>query len=145
MEQGITFSGDSGRIVIKVLDYERATADNKDDANWLTSIIAVEVPPFAGSFRAAFTTHELAGLYGRLQVPLQSLSGTVSFQNLEEDLTLEIQFANRGAVRVSGIAQPRRSAGVALHFRFESDQSLIGRAVEELSSVLRHFPVRQIA
>jgi hypothetical protein len=143
MADQITFIGEGGRITIEVSDYERETADNEDDANWLNSTIAIEASPFSGVFGVALTTHELGVLHERLQAALQSLSGTVVFQTTEEDLSLEFKFGGRGSVSISGVAQPHRSAAGTLHFRFESDQSSIGLAVQELSSALRHFPVRQ--
>ena len=143
MANQVTFFGDGGRLTIEVSDYERKMADNEDDANWLNSTIAIQAAPFSGAFGVALTTHELGVLHERLQDALQSLSGTVVFQTTEDDLSLEFKFGGRGSVSVSGVAQPHRSAAGTLHFRFESDQSSIGLAVQELSSALRHFPVRQ--
>ncbi len=143
MSDQISFVGDGGRLTIEVSDYERESADNEDDANWLASTIAVQAGSFSGTFAASLTTHELGLLHERLQVALQSLGGVVAFQTTEDDLSLEFTFSKRGAVSIAGIAQPHRFRTGALRFRFESDQSSIGLAVQELSSALRHFPVRQ--
>ena len=143
MADQISFVGDGGRITIEISDYEREVADNEDDANWLNSSIAIQAGSFSGSFAASLTTHELGLLHERLQTALQSLSGAVAFQTTEDDLSLEFTFNNRGAVSIAGVAQPHRFRTGALRFRFESDQSSIGLAVQEISSALRHFPVRQ--
>lgn len=144
MPDKITFLGDGGKVTIEVFDYERSESSNDDDANWLSSRISVETPPFSGQFSAALTTHETATLHDRLEAALRSLSGTVSFHNTEEDLLLEFKFMERGSVFISGVATPHRSPAVALHFQLNSDQSIINLAAQELSNVLRHFPVRQV-
>jgi len=143
MNQQVTFSGGTGRVTIEVLGYERATAQRHDGGDWLASIIVVETPPSTVEFKAAFTRHELSTLYTRLPGPLPSLSGIVSFQNHKEDLTLEIQFLEHGAVRISGTAKPHGSAGATLDFRFDSHQWVMGHTAEQLWSVLRQFPVRR--
>jgi hypothetical protein len=142
MSEQITFLGNVGRLTVEVSGYEREVADNEDDANWLSSTIAIQAPPFSGTFAASLRTHELQDFYEHLDAALRSLSGTVVFQTLEDDLTLEFQFQNKGSVSITGVAQPHRFRANVLRFRFESDQSSVGLAAKELSSVLQHFPVR---
>ncbi len=138
----ISITGEGGRITIEVLAYENPSAANQDDANWLATKLAVEAGPFSGSFKVAFTTHDFISLHDQLKKAAESLSGTVSFQNLEDDLSLNIEFDKRGRATVSGVAHPHGSQRVALHFRFETDQSVLNRTAQELGAVLRQFPVK---
>jgi hypothetical protein len=142
MSSTFQFSGENGHIAITALGYEREDVDNEDDANWLAAVVSVDVPPFAGEFKAALQTDELALLRDMLQAPLQSLSGRVDFENTEEDLRIELTFASRGSVLITGTAKPHRHPGTQLHFRIQSDQSAINLASQDLSSLLRLFPAR---
>jgi hypothetical protein len=144
MEERITFTGDQGNFVIEVSAYENPSATHEDDANWLASRLTVSAEPFSGSFKAAFTTHDLASLHEQLKKALVSLSGTVTFQSTEDDLSLTIEFNKRGAASITGVAQPHGSRGAALHFRFDTEQSALTRTLHELEVVLRRFPVKQM-
>jgi hypothetical protein len=141
MQNQISIFGSQGRIVIEVLGYENPSAKNEDDANWLATSLRVEAGPFSGSFRLAFTTHDLTTLLDQIQNALGALTGTVSFQNLEDDVSLNIRFDSRGGATVSGAAHPHLSQGVALHFQFDSDQSILRNTARELEATLRRFPV----
>jgi hypothetical protein len=144
MENHISVGGEQGRIAIEVLAYENPSAANQDDANWLATKLSVEAGPFSGSFKVAFTTHDLISLHDQIKKALESLSGTVSFQNLEDDLSLNIEFDKRGRASVSGVAHPHGSQRAALHFQFDTDQSVLSRTAQELGAVLRKFPVKAL-
>lgn len=142
MKEQITFTGGQGSLLIEVFAYENPSATHEDDANWLTCGITVRVEPFSGCFRAAFQTRDLVNLYEQLKKALQSLSGTVSFQNLEGDLSLTIEFNRRGGASVMGVAGSHGSQRAALHFRLDTDQSALSQTLRELRVVLQRFPVK---
>jgi len=139
----IKLGGDKGSIVIKVIGYERPEADNQDDANWLKCALTVEATPFSGTFNSAFTTHDLVHLYEQLENSLSSLSGTVSFENTENDIAFDIEFNKRGGATLSGAAHPHKWLGASLQFRLETDQSYLAQTMRQLEVVLRRFPVKQ--
>jgi TonB family protein len=68
MENYISITGEGGRIAIEVLAYENPSAANQDDANWLATKLAVEAGPFSGSFKVAFTTHDLISLHDQHRI-----------------------------------------------------------------------------
>jgi hypothetical protein len=137
-----TLAAGGDRITVDLSAYENRVPNNEDDANWVDSIVQVRVGTFSGAFRAALTTYELADLHEQLQKALASLSGTVNFKSMEEDLSFTVRFDRRGGACLTGIAQPHRSRQGALHFRLETDQSALTQTLHELEAALRSFPVR---
>jgi hypothetical protein len=105
--------------------------------------MTIKAGPFSGAFKSAFTTYDFIALVEHLKGALATLSGTVSFQNTENDIALNIEFDKRGNGNIHGTAQPHRSPEASLAFRFDTDQSYLAQTLRELESVLRHFPVKQ--
>ena len=143
MSDAVSIVGQGGKIVIEVFGYENPSASNVDDANWLSSRLSVEVGPFVGSFKAALTTYDLLVLCERLGAALHSLSGHVSFQSTEDNLTLEAEFARNGTAELKGVVQPSRSYNAALHYRFESEPGHLSQTLQELKLLTEKFPARQ--
>jgi hypothetical protein len=139
----IRFAGEQGELTIDVHAYERPDASDRDDANWLSCEIAIKAGPFAGTFRCAFTTFDLLTLAERLSGALKVLSGTVSFQNTEQDIDFQIDFDKRGTAILRGEVRSHRSPEISLGFRFDSDQTYLAQSLRQTETVLRKFPVRQ--
>jgi hypothetical protein len=139
----IKFVGEQGTVIIEVYGYERPGADDQDDANWLKCEVTIKAGPFSGAFKSAFTTYDLIALAERLKGALATLSGTVSFQNTENDIAFNIELDKRGNANIHGTAQPHRSQEAFLTFRFDTDQSCLAQTLSQLQAVLRHFPVKQ--
>lgn len=130
--ESIVFSGDGGRLTIEVLDYERPTASDVYDANWLKTTVSVAAGPFSGSFRANLTTWEFAKLHGQLAEAVERLSGRVDFESTESDVVLSVEFSHRGTATVSGLLRPNGSEKTTLSFNFETDQSMLADTVRQL-------------
>jgi hypothetical protein len=141
--EDITIGSKQGRISIEVDGYERPLAENQDDANWLKCIISVNAGPFSGSFKTAFTTHDFVVLHERIQNQLAEMSGDITFENTEGDLTLNINIDKKGTALMSGTVHPHKSLETSLRFEFESDQSYIEQTRRQVQAVIRKFPVRQ--
>ena len=145
MGKEITLTGEQGRLVLQVASYENPSATDGNDANWLASSISVQAGPFSGVLNAAFTTHDLFNLYEQLKKALASLSGSVTFQSTEGDLSLTIEFNKRGAATISGVIQPHGSHGASvLQFQLDTDQSALSQSLRQLEVALRLFPVKQM-
>ena len=142
MPEAIKFGGEQGSLTIDVYGYERPGAEDLDDANWLKCALTIKVGPFNGAFRSAFTTYDLAVLAENLKKALASLSGTVSFQNTEQDIVLDMAFDKRGTAIIIGTAQPHRSLEASLKFRLDTDQSYLVQTLHEVEAVLHKFPVK---
>jgi hypothetical protein len=143
MSDAVSIVGQGGKIVIEVFGYENPSASNVDDANWLSSRFSVEVGPFAGSFKAALTTYDLLVLCERMETVLRTLSGQLSYQSTEDNLTLEAEFARNGTVELKGVVQPSGSYKAALHYRFESEPGHLSRTLQELKLLTEKFPAKQ--
>lgn len=138
----VVFGGEGGRIVFEISGYERPGASDYHDANWLTVSVSIAAGVFSGSFAASFGTYELADLLRQLRKGIDALSGTFIFENMERDVLMRIEFAQRGKARICGEAKPSSSPQSSLTFAFETDQSYLSQAVEALSAVVRRFPVK---
>jgi hypothetical protein len=55
----IKFASEQGWLTIKDHGYERSSAEDQDDANWLKCEVSLKVGPFSDAFNAAFTTYDL--------------------------------------------------------------------------------------
>ena len=143
MTEQIKFACEQGALTIEVCGYERPGAEDQDDANWLRCEVSIKAGPFSGAFKSAFTTHDLIALAERLRGTLAALSGTVSFQNSEQDIVFDIAFDKRGTASINGTAQPHRALEACLTFRFDTDQSCLAQTLRQLEAVLRSFPAKQ--
>ena len=144
MSHTVSVSGEGGAIGIEVFDYENPLAQHPDDANWLKAELTVQAGPFSGSFKTSVTTYDLAVLCERTERALQSLSGPVSFETTEGDLTLNMEFSKSGKVQIEGAAQPNGTLKTALQFRFQTDPSALDQTVRELKLITQRFPAKQM-
>jgi hypothetical protein len=139
----IVFPGENQKVLIEVSGFERPSADNEADANWLASFLTVKAGPFSGTMRLAFMTHDLTVLRDRLKQALASQSGAVAFENTDGELSLAVDFNERGGASIKGVARTHGPLGAALHFQFETDQSALTQTLYQLEDALRAFPVRR--
>jgi|SRR5579875_3123064 len=136
--------GTGALIEIEIFDYENPLARNPDDASWLKAEVTAQIGPFSGAFRTSVTTYDIAALGERTAEALRSLSGQVSFETTEGDLTLNITFSSRGSAEVEGSLQPNGLSKAALQYRFETEPSALDEMVRGLKAVSERFPAKQI-
>jgi hypothetical protein len=142
--KSIVFSGEGGQFTFQVSGYERPTASDVYDANWLKTTVSISAGPFAGSFRANLTTWEFAKLHGQLAGAVERLSGRVDFESTESDILLAVEFSHRGTATVSGLLRPNGSEKTTLSFSFETDQSALSETVRQFDELVVHLPVREV-
>jgi hypothetical protein len=139
----VIFSGAGGRVSVEVSDYERSGTPDFHDANWLIASVSISAGSFSGSFAISIGTYDLVELHRQLRLALDALVGTVSFENMETDLALTVEFQGNGKARIAGEARPHSSPAGTLAFAFDSDQSYLALTLEQLSAILRRFPVKK--
>lgn len=137
-----TIRGDGNVVKITVLGYERETAIDISDANWLRSRITVCVGPFSADYEAALTTHDFAEFTEHLARIVTSLEGKASFRTDEDWLSLDVELNKRGAATVQGIAKVHGNPSASLAVRFDTDQTYLSQTLAECREILRVFPVR---
>jgi hypothetical protein len=142
--ESVIFSGNGGRLILRVSGYERPDSTDPYDANWLTTEVAVEAGPFAGAFKAAFSTYDFAELRDRLYAAVEQISGDFDFESTEGDLVLKTSFSARGSATVRIAAKPNAPLAPTISFTIESDQSILAETVCQLSAVLKFFPIREV-
>jgi hypothetical protein len=143
MSAKFTFFAENDKVEVRLLDFENRSAENEGDVIWLDSTVTVKAGAFLGSFKAAFTTHDLANLHEQLKSALESQSGRVSVQSTEGDLSLTIEFDGHGRASISGVATPHRLRRATLHFHVDTDQFGLFRTLHELEDALQNYPVKQ--
>lgn len=140
----IVFSGDTGHLTFEVSDYERPTASDVYDANWLKTTISVSAGPFSGRFKANLTTWDFAKLHEQLAKAVEQLSGRLDFESSESDIVLAVEFSHRGTATVSALLRPNGSEKTTLSFTCETDQSALSNTVRQLDELVVHLPVREV-
>jgi hypothetical protein len=139
----LVFSGDGGRLQFEVFGYERPTASDMYDANWLKTTVSVAAGPFSGSFRSNLTTWDFAKLHEQLAEVVKRLSGRVDFESSESDVVLSVEFSPRGTATIAGLLRPNGSERMTLSFNFETDQSALSETVQQLDELVVRLPVRE--
>jgi hypothetical protein len=134
--------GEGARVSIDVLRYERETAENDSDANWLSCRVAA-AGPFPGEFSAAVTTHELARFCESLARVAETLSGRVELAPIEGRFRLSLAFRNTGKADVTVEATTDEAgARASLALSFAADAGAVDRMLRQLRMAVTTFPVR---
>ena len=132
--------GHGGHVKLEVLGYERPSADNDDDANWLSCVASVRVGAFSGASRVSLTTHDFVGFEAGLRSMLDSLRGGASFQPREDMFVLNLEMQTGGTSRVSGRLDSDHLASARLTFSIDSDQSYLASTLAAVTAIVRAFP-----
>lgn len=141
MDKLLEIRGENGhRVVVRVHRYERDTAQNSDDANWLHCSVLAEVGHFRGEVDAAFTTDDFMQLSTQVDEVLRGGCGQAAFHPLEEALTVRIEVDRAGRASVQGVL--RDLGGPTLSFGFDSDLSFLRPLRGQLADIVASFPKR---
>jgi hypothetical protein len=143
MSLQVSINGHGASISIEVSGYERLSAQDVSDANWLKCRVAVNLGCFTGDYPTAFETSDFVRFRDGLKTVLSATSGSASFLTCEEALSCTIEMKKNGTARIKGVAQAHGHTTSVLSFSFESDQSFLAKTLRELESVAEQFPVRQ--
>jgi hypothetical protein len=136
--------GTGARLAVRVLSYERASATNQSDANWLRCKVEATFGTFSGSAEYAITTTDLAQFENSLREMLEGQSKKASFSTMEEGIGFELDLNGRGQSTVSGFLRSPAMPKVKIEFAFQSDQSYLHQTLAALSQVNGQFPKRLI-
>jgi len=135
-----TIAAHGCRIVVSVSGYERASAEDYHDANWLDGAVAVELDGYRARQAVSWQAAELLAFADDLDRLGRDLTGTAQLTHLEDEVALRIAL-DHGRGELEGVV--RRPARAALTFEgVEIDQTQVGVAARELRAILRAFPVR---
>jgi len=138
----INIVGENGKVNIEVNGYERPTAKDVDDANWLNCSVYIDVPPFSGRYDASFSTRDFLNFGQELGVLSDHLSGQATFETDEGALRLRLVMGSRGEMVIEGEAEIVASARAALKFTLQADQSYLAELRRSVTAVSAEFPVR---
>lgn len=142
----LTIQGDLGRrVLVSVQGYERESALDSYDANWLRCSADVEHGAFRGTVAASFSTDDFSRFLEALD-EIMSGSGTVAhFTTMEQALDLRVEVDRAGRATVNGQLREHGEFGGALSFAFGSDRSFLAATHADLKGIVAAFPVRTVA
>jgi len=139
----LTFLGELGtKLAIAVHGFERETAEDPWDANWLRCSICVEQGAFRGAAGASFTTKDFVGFLSELGSVIADGQGTASFHPFEEVLTFQVALRRTGQVAVSGKLRDSTQRKAELSFHLETDFPSLKKAHSELAKMVSIFSQR---
>ncbi len=142
MVKQCTVEGEASKLVIGVESYERATANDQSDANWLRCNVAGTFGAFSCSGSYSFTTTDMAQFLYSLEAALEGKAAKAYFSTMEEGLSMEIEINTRGQATVTGFVKSTRIPKVKLMFSFRSDQSYLQHTLADLREINQQFPER---
>jgi len=137
--------GHGGRIEVEVFNYERPTARDEHDANWLKAKCSVVVGEFTCVLRFSPATHDFIQFLAQLEEVVRQLKGNATFNTLGGELAVQIKIRSAGQADVFGRARSQSSLvpdQTALSFSFETHESFLAHALRELRTIVTQFPVR---
>ena len=145
MSLKLPINGHGASISIEVSGYERPSAQNVHDANWLKCSVALNLGYFTADYLATFETSDFVRFRDGLKIVLSTMSGAASFVTCEGALNCTIEMAPTGTARIKGVAQVHAHTTATLSFSFETDQSFLAETLREVEGVIREFPMRMMA
>ena len=134
----IEIKGENGIIEISVHKYERSSAENESDANWLMCSVRLSVSPFAGHMQIPFTTNDLHGLCADLESMMSMSKSEVVFESDEGLLPLHFCAGPRGDVKIAGEMKGQHSS---CKFIIYSDQTYLSALIKSLHDTNTRFPI----
>jgi hypothetical protein len=143
MPSKVSINGNGASIAIEVLGYERPSAQDVSDANWLKCRVSTNLGQFIGNYDASFTTSDFTRFRDELRSVLTTMNGAAAFVTDEEALNCTIQLMRVGTAVVKGRAQAQGHVTAVLSFSFESDQSFLAETLLGLESVVQKFPLKK--
>lgn len=122
---------------------QRNYPDSRDywDANWVASVIHLEIPGYMVHFEADLRTEELRDFVEELRTMNENLGGTAILKNLDSYIYLEGTMDRLGKIAWTIETCYPAGIGTQLTSEFESDQSYLRILIDELDRVLEAFPV----
>ena len=139
MEAGL--SGDGGKLILDIHDYENSHALTVDDRNWLRASMQVIAGPFHGSISFALTAVELESLYRQVRELAKSLKGSMNFENVEGDWDMSLAFEGAFIAVLSGEVRSPDGEGSALRYQIRTDPITLETWAEKLGALVRKYPV----
>lgn len=112
------------------------------DGNWVYATVRIRVGAFRGEYEALLRTDEIAHLragFGQLHT---ELSGTATFESMEEWLKISVVGDGRGNFVAACQARDQPGIGNTLRFELRFDETQLLPLVASLNEVLAAFPVR---
>lgn len=145
MTSNVSIRGEGASIAIEIAGYERPSAEDVYDANWLKCRIEVRVGSFSGLYPASLTTDYIQELSEQLRACLDGPPAEATITSEEGGLDLTIKIDVRGSVSVTGIARPLGPPEAQLRFGFESSMTYLKQTARELAQALEQYPVREVS
>jgi hypothetical protein len=118
------------RVAIEVLEVE--------GHDFLSCRVLVVVGSFSVDYRASLDIPAFERFHAELARAYDTLAGRAEFLTIEDTLRLEVEMTKTGGAEIRGKAQSWTPEAV-LTFSFDSDQTFLGPACDQLAAILTSF------
>ncbi len=113
-------------------DYVRIDVLSHEVDDWRVADVEVACGIWKGTFRWQFYKGELRRFGQQIQQLYRTLSGTVSLDSMEPNLTLKMSGDGKGHMLIEGRAEPEFHVGTYLVFSLALDQTELPSIVDAL-------------
>jgi len=141
-ERVVEFLGDDLRLALSVRGYERPTAEDASDLNWLDSRISLETRDIRVTSALALTADELGALAQQMDALLGDAGGEVTWEAEEQGLSLHLELSRGGSARISGVMRLTPGVVTSIAFKASTESSSLRRALSGLQEIVDRFPQR---
>lgn len=140
----VFFGGEppNNSLKISVFGYARPDSTDYWDGNWVRTNAKIKCGGFSGNVSGLMRIDELKMFYDNLKQLHGDLHGGVTFITMEEWLEIKVHATKLGQIGISGFLREYHFTSNRLIFGFEIDQTFLRNSINQLETVLKHFPIR---
>jgi len=134
-------AGQGASITVNIITRESPDTKNVYRANGLTCEVELDVPPFTGRFKAAYTTQEFFRFWTGLSMVLSSSKGEAVFGSDEDAFQVTVGIEAKGRGLVKGTTRVDAQSKTTVTFSFDTDQAHLNKTCKEIEAVITQYPI----
>lgn len=132
---------DTGNFIgFEPLTLNFSNAENEWDRNWVQTKVTIKGDTFSGEYIADFMTVDFEMLKREVKLLDDDFNGSVTFQPLEQGLSLNIKGDGLGHFEVGCTAKPPNTSEI-LSFSMNFDQTSLSGLINQLDKITKAFPI----
>ncbi len=132
---------DGEHLTVEPIRRNQPECNDYSDGNWLACAIDVKVGGFRGHVDADLRAEEFASFRNGLQRLYNQLDGEVTFETVEQWLTIHVAGDGRGHFEATCQLRDEPGMGNRLAFSLAFDQTYLPAVLRSLEAILHRFPV----
>jgi len=130
----LNFKNESGRTILYVNVIEK-----EDGEGWLKAMVCFNDYGFSAIFEISLMLNDLYAFVDQLKPFQNSLTGTASFSNIEDNINVTLSSDGLGHVEINGMLQHTHDPDLKMLFVIKSDQTFLPELITECDQILQHY------